>query len=73
MELLKITIENFKSIDKLEFDIKKYGSSHTSMFVGINETGKSNILQAMSFLELPKEPFEFKELNNRNNTKSESI
>ncbi|PIQ80087.1 MAG: hypothetical protein COV79_02340, partial [Parcubacteria group bacterium CG11_big_fil_rev_8_21_14_0_20_41_14] len=44
MEITKIKIENFKSIKEIEFDLKKYGNSHTTMLVGINESGKSNVL-----------------------------
>ncbi len=73
MKLTKIRIENFKSIDNLEFEVKKFQNSYTSMFVGINEVGKSNILLAMSFLDTPKTPFNFFELNNQNNEKNEYI
>ncbi|MCK4730145.1 MAG: AAA family ATPase [Candidatus Aenigmarchaeota archaeon] len=73
MELKKIRIENYKSIDKLEFDIKKHSNSHTITFVGINEVGKSNILEAMSFLETPKGNFDFLELANQNNDSAKYI
>ena len=39
----------------------------TTSFVGVNEVGKSNILEAMSFLETPEEDFEFLEVSNQNN------
>jgi predicted ATP-dependent endonuclease of OLD family len=73
MLLKQIEISNFKSISNLKFDVKKYGNSYMSMFVGINEVGKSNILQAMSFLETPKEVFNFLDLNNQNNSKNEFV
>jgi predicted ATP-dependent endonuclease of OLD family len=73
MILKQIEISNFKSIDKLDFEIKKYGNSYTSMFVGINEVGKSNILQAMSYLETPKDSFNFLDLYNQNNDKSKYV
>ena len=73
MLLKQIEISNFKSISNLKFDVEKHGNSYTSMFVGINEVGKSNILQAMSFLETPTEEFNFLNLNNQNNSKSELI
>ena len=73
MKLTKIKIKNFKSIDELEFDVKKYGQSYTTMFVGINETGKSNILEAMSYFNAPTDDVNFNEINNRNNTKSKNI
>ena len=73
MLLKQIKISNFKSISHLNFEVKKHGNSYTSMFVGINEVGKSNILQAMSFLETPTEEFNFLDLNNQNNDKESYI
>lgn len=54
MKLTKVVIEKFKSIDYLEFDIRKYGNSYTTMLVGVNESGKSNILEAMNFFKIPE-------------------
>ncbi|MFD0914675.1 ATP-dependent nuclease [Methylophilus luteus] len=65
MRLTKIKIENFKSIQEIEFEIKKYGSSYTTMFLGVNESGKSNILEAMSFLEIPGGKFEYQDYHNQ--------
>ena len=59
MKITKIKIENFKSIKEIEFDIKKYGNSYTTMLVGINESGKSNILEAMSYFKTPVEEFDY--------------
>lgn len=73
MEITKIEIENFKSIEKLEFDIKKVGDSYTSIFVGINESGKSNILRAFSYFNVPTESFVFENLNNQKNENAEYI
>lgn len=39
MKITKIKIENFKSIKDIEFNLKKYGNSYTTMLVGINESG----------------------------------
>lgn len=50
MRITKIQIQNFKSIKDMIFNIDKYGDSYTAMLVGVNESGKSNILQAMSYL-----------------------
>lgn len=50
MKLTSIEIENFKSIKKRTIDVEKHGGSYTTMFLGINESGKSNLLQAISFL-----------------------
>jgi predicted ATP-dependent endonuclease of OLD family len=65
MKLTKIKIENFKSIKEIEFDIKKYGNSYTTMFVGINESGKSNLLEAMSYFDTPEEEFDYNILHNQ--------
>ncbi len=73
MELKKITIENFKSIKNIEFDIKKYGDSYTTMLVGINESGKSNILEAMSFLEAPTGKFDLKTMQNKKSERNKDI
>lgn len=67
MEIKKIKIENFKSIEKMEFEINKIGESYTSILVGINESGKSNILQAFSFLNTPKTKYNFSDLCNQKN------
>jgi len=43
-----VTIEHFKSIDQLEIPFKTLGGKKCLMFVGLNEAGKSNILDAIS-------------------------
>jgi predicted ATP-dependent endonuclease of OLD family len=50
MKLEKIKIVGFKSINEVEFPIVKYGKteSYTTILLGKNETGKSNILDAMA-------------------------
>ena len=73
MIIEKIRIENFKSIKEMEFDIKKYGNSYTTMLVGINESGKSNILEAMSFLNTPDDDFRFSDYCNQKKIKSSSL
>lgn len=73
MKLKKIIIDNFKSIDHLEFDVKKHGGSYTTMFVGINEVGKSNILEAMSLYNKPKEECFFTDYNNQNNEEKDCV
>lgn len=65
MKLTKIKIENFKSIDSLEFDINKYGTSYTTMLLGVNESGKSNVLEAMSFLDTPGKEFDYYSYHNQ--------
>jgi predicted ATP-dependent endonuclease of OLD family len=55
MIITSVKIENFKSIDKIEIPFDKVGDSYTKIFVGINESGKSNILEALSFFDTPKQ------------------
>lgn len=65
MLLTKILIKNFKSIKEIDFKIEKYGDSYTNFLLGLNEVGKSNILQAISFLNAPKERINFSSLHNQ--------
>lgn len=51
MKLTKIKIENYRCIKSLEFDFEKINGKNCHMLIGVNETGKSNILKAMQFLE----------------------
>ena len=51
MRISRITIVNFRSIrEPVSFEIKKIGLRHCYILLGINETGKSNILYAISLL-----------------------
>jgi predicted ATP-dependent endonuclease of OLD family len=51
MKIARITIENFRSIkEPVSFEMKKIGLRHCYILLGINETGKSNILCAISLL-----------------------
>lgn len=65
MKITKIILENFKSIKSIDFDLKKHGNSYTTMLVGINESGKSNILEAMSYLDTPKNEFDYNTIHNQ--------
>ncbi len=73
MKLTKVKIEHFKSIELLEFDIKKYGTSYTTMLLGVNESGKSNILEAMSFLETPEEEFDYYTYHNQKDEDNNAV
>ena len=55
MIITKAKITNFKSIEDIEISFDKIGDSYTKIFVGINESGKSNILEALSYFEPPKQ------------------
>lgn len=73
MILEKVEIENFKSIEKIEFEIKKIDNSYTTILLGVNEVGKSNILKAMSFLNMPTEEFDYNLTHNQKDEESEYI
>lgn len=74
LELASIEIINFKSIDHIEIPVKKYGKSYTTVLVGLNGAGKSNILEALNFFNkntLSKNKAVFKDIrcnikNNKN-------
>jgi len=51
MILQKIEIENFRSISSLSFKVEEVDGMKCHIFFGINETGKSNILKAISMIE----------------------
>lgn len=55
MKIKKVVIDNFKSIDHIELDFDMVGGSYTKIFVGINESGKSNILEALSCFKAPQD------------------
>lgn len=69
MKLAKIKIRGYKSIDELEFPIKKYGDSYTTILLGKNESGKSNVLDAMAtpLLADAKEKVDFIKIKNQQN------
>lgn len=73
MKITKVKIKNFKSIENLELEISKCGNSYTKMFVGINESGKSNILEALSFFETPEWEFNFNSYCNQKNQNVEYV
>ena len=73
MKLTKIKIENYKSIKLLEFDIRKYGISYTTILLGVNESGKSNVLDAMSFLKIPDAEYDYYSLHNQKDEENNPV
>ena len=67
LKLSNIRIQNYKSINDVELDVKKYDESYTTIFVGKNETGKSNLLDAIAFIKKPENEFNYEELKNAQN------
>ena len=45
MAITKLTVENFKSFDKLEVELRPF-----NIIVGSNASGKSNLLDVFKFL-----------------------
>jgi predicted ATP-dependent endonuclease of OLD family len=50
MKYTKFSIENFKGISKLELKLSDNPKSKVFTFVGLNESGKTTILEALAFL-----------------------
>ncbi|MBQ4548326.1 MAG: AAA family ATPase [Bacteroidales bacterium] len=67
MIIKKVNINNFKSIDNLDIDFDSVGNSYTKIFVGLNESGKSNILEALSLLCPPLSKVDFSDYCNQKN------
>ena len=51
MKLNKLEIKNFRSIQSLTFVIETIADSHTYTLLGINESGKSSFLGALSLID----------------------
>jgi len=51
MKLLSLTIKNFRSIEDETFTIAEVGDTHTFTLIGINESGKSSFLKAVSLVD----------------------
>ncbi|MFA5750375.1 MAG: AAA family ATPase [Candidatus Shapirobacteria bacterium] len=51
MILLSISIKNFRSIEDVTFKIAKIDGTNTFTLIGINESGKSSFLRAVSLID----------------------
>lgn len=51
MQLQQITIENFRSIERITFVPEKINESYTYTLLGINESGKSSFLKGISLYD----------------------
>ena len=51
MKLLSLTIKNFRSIENETFNIQEVDGTHTFTLIGINESGKSSFLKAVSLVD----------------------
>lgn len=65
MDLKKILISNYKSIESVEIPINRINGSQTFSLLGINESGKSSILKAISIIDNSdlKYPLDFGDSN----------
>ena len=63
MKLKKIEVKNFKGIQHLELDLSKTPSNNVYTLVGINESGKTTILEALDYFEY-NDDRELKEISN---------
>ena len=57
MELKSINIKNYKCIESVDIPIRSVNGSNCNAFLGINESGKSSILQAVNLFENPYPQF----------------
>lgn len=51
MKLKRVHIENYRSIKSLDLDLVTIADQACTMLLGVNESGKSNILKAIALLE----------------------
>jgi predicted ATP-dependent endonuclease of OLD family len=65
MKLERVIIEDFKSIKKLNINVH-----NLTCFIGKNESGKSAILEAINYLNFPKQKLKI-ELTNKNSKRYE--
>lgn len=76
MKLREIKIRGYKSIDKLDFPVRKYGEgnneSYTTILIGKNEAGKSNVLDAIA-TPGHKETVYFHKIQNRQKNQIEYL
>lgn len=56
MKYSKFYIKNFKGIEELELDLTKIPSPSIFTFVGLNESGKTTILESINFFRNDTEP-----------------
>ena len=65
MKIKEINIKNFRSIKDITIPLKSYGSgvkkSNTAFLIGMNESGKSAILEAISLLNLGMDDIEYED------------
>lgn len=73
LALDKIRIINYKSVNDVTLNINKIDNSYTTIFVGKNETGKSNLLDAIAYISTPEKEFNYENLKNAQNEDSNYV
>lgn len=74
MKINSITIENYRSIkDTVVLDVKPISGKQTFMLLGINESGKSNILEAIALLDGDREFDYSKDCHSKNEDDKKDI
>ena len=62
-----IEIINYKSIEDTFINVNKIDGSYTTVLVGLNETGKSNFLNAIGLINPPTENVSYEKYKNSSN------
>ncbi|WP_028891633.1 ATP-dependent endonuclease [Tenacibaculum sp. 47A_GOM-205m] len=66
MKIIQVQIKNYKSIKDVVIPFQEYGSysnkSNSCFFVGLNETGKSSILEALNLVDKDFSKFDYEEI-----------
>lgn len=65
MKFTSAIIENYRSIEELELDLSSEGNSFCRILAGINESGKSNVLKALSLLSAESSVTYSKDINKK--------
>ncbi len=74
MKIKNITIENYRSIkDTVVLDVAPIGGKQTFMLLGINESGKSNILEAIALLDEDREFDYSRDCHSKNEDENKDI
>jgi len=66
MKITQVQINNYKSLKEVIIPFQQYGSysnkSNACFFVGLNETGKSSILEALDIIGSDFSSYDYEEI-----------
>jgi predicted ATP-dependent endonuclease of OLD family len=51
MKLVNLKVDNYRSIQKQTFELKEIDGGLTFTLIGVNESGKSSLLKAISLIK----------------------